>query len=537
MSQPSSDAAKPHVTLTENPPTSVLGILSRLGPGLIIAGSIVGSGELITTTSTAGKAGFALLWLILIGCVIKVFVQVEFGRYSVVTGKTTMEGLNEVPGPRIHRLGNWLIWYWFFMFLSSLGQLGGIVGGVGQAMAITAPITQTQRDYNAYRQTLTQLEVTDKELSLREQQPNIDQKVVDELRVRQAKLRSASEKYTTAVPVGTDDRTWACILTVVTSILLVLGRYKLIEAATTALVAGFTGVTVINVVLLQMHPLWGMTWEDLKLGLSFGLPQDENRAQAIGFALATFGIIGVGTNELLAYPYFCIEKGYARYTGPRDETASWAGRARGWMRVMRVDAWCSMVVYTFATVAFYILGASILYPIGLDAKGTEMIRTLAVMYEPIFGPYAPPLFLIGAFAVLYSTFFVANAGHARVCADVVRVLSGGRITRDDFVTWVRRFSGVLPFICLFLYLFFREPRALILFSGFMQALMLPMLAAAALFFRYYRCDARLRPTPVWDAFLWLSAFGLLIVAGWGVFDTAKKAIDTLPEAPKATAPK
>jgi hypothetical protein len=34
----------------EAPPTSLLGTLRHLGPGLIIAGSIVGSGELIATT-------------------------------------------------------------------------------------------------------------------------------------------------------------------------------------------------------------------------------------------------------------------------------------------------------------------------------------------------------------------------------------------------------------------------------------------------------------------------------------------------------
>jgi Mn2+/Fe2+ NRAMP family transporter len=520
------DSAPPAspVSLIETPPTSILGILSSLGPGLIIAGSIVGSGELIATTSTGGKAGFSLLWLIIIGCVIKVFVQVEFGRYSIVTGKTTMEGLNEVPGPRVKTLGNWLIWYWFFMFLTSLGQLGGIVGGVGQAMAISVPLTQVQRDYNEYRETVTQLEVTEAELRLREQQPNVKSEVVESLRTRQAKLQSALEKLPTEVPKARDDRTWACILTVVTAILLVLGRYRLLESATTMLVAGFTFVTVINVVMLQRHPLWHITWEQLQSGLSFQLPQTADSAQAITIALATFGIIGVGTNELLAYPYFCIEKGYARFTGPRDETSTWAERARGWMRVMRADAWCSMVVYTFATIAFYILGASILFPIGLDPKGTEMIRTLAVMYEPIFGSYAPALFLVGAFAVLYSTFFVANAGHARVCADVVRVLSHENASQARFHRWVRNFSGLLPFVCLFMYLAFGEPRRLILISGFMQALMLPMLAGSALYFRYYRSDERLRPTTLWDVCLWISAGGMLIVAAWAFIDAYGKVI-------------
>ncbi|MDW8038941.1 MAG: hypothetical protein RMI90_13010, partial [Thermoguttaceae bacterium] len=56
----------------EVPPTEVWKILGRLGPGLIIAGAIVGSGELILTPKTGAQAGFSLLWLIILGCVIKV---------------------------------------------------------------------------------------------------------------------------------------------------------------------------------------------------------------------------------------------------------------------------------------------------------------------------------------------------------------------------------------------------------------------------------------------------------------------------------
>ena len=95
---------------TKAPPRTILGILRQLGPGLIIAGAIVGSGELIATTKTGAQAGFSLLWLIIIGCVIKVFVQVEFGRYAISSGETTMSALNEVPGPRWRV--NWILWYW-----------------------------------------------------------------------------------------------------------------------------------------------------------------------------------------------------------------------------------------------------------------------------------------------------------------------------------------------------------------------------------------------------------------------------------------
>ena len=56
------DKARPsHFSLSPDdiqpPPTNPLGIVRRLGPGLIIAAAIVGSGELIATTTLALSAG------------------------------------------------------------------------------------------------------------------------------------------------------------------------------------------------------------------------------------------------------------------------------------------------------------------------------------------------------------------------------------------------------------------------------------------------------------------------------------------------
>ena len=123
----------------QEPPTKFRSILTKIGPGLIIAGSIVGSGELIATTSTGAEAGFTLLWLIIIGCIIKVFVQVELGRFTLVNGITSIRGLNMLQSSCKGK-GNWFIWYWFVVFAFIMGQLGGIVGGVGRAMSISIPL-------------------------------------------------------------------------------------------------------------------------------------------------------------------------------------------------------------------------------------------------------------------------------------------------------------------------------------------------------------------------------------------------------------
>ena len=50
-----------------------------------------------------------------------------------------------------------------------------------------------------------------------------------------------------------------------------------------------------------------------------------------------------------------------------------------------------------------------------------MIRTLSVMYEPVFGKSAQSIFLGGAFAVLFST-FVAIAAQSRLFVDVTSLL-------------------------------------------------------------------------------------------------------------------
>src|SRR5437868_9819321 len=100
----------------KDPPRSLYRAIRQIGPGLILAASIVGTGELINTTSLGAKAGFSLLWLILLSCVIKVFVQVELGRYAITHGKTTLAAFNTLPGPRLG--ASWLCCLWLFMPLA-----------------------------------------------------------------------------------------------------------------------------------------------------------------------------------------------------------------------------------------------------------------------------------------------------------------------------------------------------------------------------------------------------------------------------------
>src|SRR4030095_7364048 len=111
--------------------------LRRIGPGIVLASSIVGSGEVIATTTLGAQVGYAALWIVLVSCAIKPVVQAELGRYTIVTGHTGLEGLNSVAGPRGG--ASWLVWAWAITVTLTLRQIGGMYGGVGQVLHAVIP--------------------------------------------------------------------------------------------------------------------------------------------------------------------------------------------------------------------------------------------------------------------------------------------------------------------------------------------------------------------------------------------------------------
>jgi Mn2+/Fe2+ NRAMP family transporter len=495
-------------TTTVEPPQTLLASLAHLGPGIVLASSIVGSGELIATTTTGAQAGFVLLWLILIGCVIKVAAQVEIGRTTLTWGRTSLDAFDRVPGPRFAGRG-WIYWAWAAMTALIVVQQGGIVAGVAQTLAAGLPITKVGREWNASHDEAAALLVA--EASARR---GGDLTTADALAARLAASRSAAA----ALPAPPDETAWCLITGAVTAVLLAIGRYRLIELVSLALVGTFTLVTLLALVMLQLDPTWAIASHELAGGLVPSLPPAINGRSPLVTALATFGIIGVGASELMIYPYWCLEKGYGAAVGPRDDTPAWASRARGWLRVMQLDAWASMVVYTLVTICFYLLGAATLGRLGLVPAGSEMVRTLGAMYAPVFGSWASGAFLIGAFAVLYSTLFVAAAGNARMVAD--GLILAGWLPADDRsrAGWARWISVAWVLAATLLALLIRQPVAMVLASGIAQSVMLAAIGTAVVYFRWRETDPRLAPSRAWDALLAASVAGLVTVGLWTLWE-------------------
>src|ERR671916_1364475 len=430
--------------------------LRYFGPGLILSASIVGSGELIATTTLGAQAGFAILWMVIFSTLVKVAVQIELARWTISTGEPALTGYNRVP-PRVGRIG-WVNALWTLVALSKILQIGGIVGGVAVAFSVLMPLGGD--------------------------------------------------------PLGfTSTLIWTIIVVVVSIVLLYSNRYGLIERGAVSLVVIFSVLTVIIALGLLWTP-FAYDAGDILGGLTFAIP-----AGALGAAIAMFGITGVGADEITFYTYWCVEKGYARWAGPNDGSEEWARRANGWIKVMYKDAAVSWVIYTFGTLAFYLMGAAVLHPQGLAPQGNTMITTLSRMYTDTLGEWASILFLVGAIAVLGSTLWAAIPSWSRMYTNLLATL--GVLDWQDPVArlkWIRIFTVALPLLWAVIYLTIQSPVIMVQIAGVMTGIFLVGVVWAVYWLRRNETDPRLHGGRAFAICLGVSSAAIALLGVYSLAD-------------------
>lgn len=432
----------------KEPPVGWRASLRYFGPGLILSASIVGSGELIATTTLGAQAGFAILWMVIFSTFVKVAVQIELARWTIATGQPALTGYNKVP-PRAGRVG-WVNLLWIVLALTKLSQLGGIVGGSAVAFSILLPFGE---------------------------------------------------------PLGKTSLTiWTVIVVLVSIAMLYTSKYSLIERGAVALVVIFSSVTILIALGLPFTP-YAYSLGDLGSGLTLMIP-----AGALGAAIAMFGITGVGADEITFYTYWCVEKGYARWAGPNDGSDEWARRANGWIKVMYKDALISWCVYTFGTLAFFVMGAAVLKPQGILPKGNDMITSLSRIYTDTLGEWANVLFLVGAIAVLGSTMWASIPSWSRMYSNVLATL--GVFDWQDPVArlrWIRIFTVALPILWGVAYLTIQSPVIMVQIGGVMTGIFLVAVVIAVWYLRRTETDPRLYGRTAFNLLLTISsvAIGLL----------------------------
>lgn len=431
----------------KQPPASFFRRLKFLGPGFILSASIVGSGELIATTTLGAKAGFVAFWIIIVSCLVKVAVQLEFGKQAILTGQTAMKSFSQLPGPRTGK-SNWAVWITFILSIFKTIQIGGIIGGTAIVLHMIYP--------------------------------------------------------------GLSITVWVFVAAFIAAMLIFKGYYAVVEKSALVMVVSFTVFTITAVFVLR-YTEYSFTWNDVANGLTFKFP-----AEIVAVAFGAFGITGVASDEIIAYNYWCIEKGYAAFTGPRNDTPEWKQRAQGWIKVMYLDAGLAMVIYTLVTAAFYLLGAAVLHNRTVIPEGNEVIETLALIYTESIGPGARSVYLVGAFFVLFSTVFASLAAWTRLYTDVFGQMGWMNFSNlDQRKKVISILSWTLPFLWAAVFLFIKLPLLMILSGGIVGSVLLFLVVFAAIQFRKKRI--RFLPSGnFYNSIFWISVLSIITVGVYGI---------------------
>jgi Mn2+/Fe2+ NRAMP family transporter len=415
---------------SEKPIGHVARLLMVVGPGIVVAGSVMGSGELINTPIQAAKFGFVLLWAALVSCVIKFFLQVEIGRHCLVHGRTTHQAINTLPGPKWRNTS-----YLGIIYMS--GYLIGTLTGPGIIGALAGMMHR-------------------------------------EIRL------NASERISTAM--------WGVMLVALALALLWHGAYRNLEYLVAVLVGVFSITVAIGLFLIQGTE-YHISREEIMSGLTFSL--GDMRRDAAFAVISLMGALGTSANELFMYPYWLLEK--RRELGDPNDP-DWPQKVRRWIHMIRIDVFVSTALATVMTAAFFLLGCAILHRQGIEPQGNGVIESISQVYTESFGLWSRWVFLVGAFCTLFSTVVVVAAASGRMFTDFFASLGWIERDDDRVVRRSHRLvqsTWLLGVLTVFL-LFPQQPAKLIIFAQAWVAIFSGPLLIFAICWMAFHTDRRVR---------------------------------------------
>jgi len=432
------------------PPTTLANRIRYLGPSVIVSGSIVGSGEIILTSSLGAAAGFVLLWWVVMSCWIKSLIQAELARYIIVSGDTYLRAINRFPGKLWGPKGKvgWPIWLGLIAFVPGVLGLGGIMGGAGQALSLLFPVI---------------------------------------------------------------DSVWATVLIALLTVgILNFGGYQRFEKILLGLVMGFTVTTLVCAVTMQSTE-YQISWADISSGFRFDLPLEYI---ALALAVYGYTGVNSGETAAYTYwciekgyPTFIGQK-------DSESSEDWLRRARGWIKVLQSDVWLTLIILTCATLPFYLLGAGVLNVLGKTPDGLETISMLSGMFTETLGTWALWVFGTGAFFILFSTTLSGIGAGARfIPDDLIELGFFPRAHLKTRAAWIRGYISIMPIVGSMLYVGVQNPVLLVTIGGLVGALMLPSQSGGTLWLQRNNMDQRLTPHPFVRGAIWLIFLFQLVMAG------------------------
>ena len=103
--------------------------LRLVGPGLVVAATGVGAGDMVTSLTAGTEFGTVLIWAIILGAALKFALTEGLGRWYMATRTTVLDGW--------HSMGWWATGY-FMVYLALVTFFFGAAAPSASALAVTA---------------------------------------------------------------------------------------------------------------------------------------------------------------------------------------------------------------------------------------------------------------------------------------------------------------------------------------------------------------------------------------------------------------
>lgn len=291
-----------------------------------------------------------------------------------------------------------------------------------------------------------------------------------------------------------DIRLWAVASILLSSMLVLWGKFRGVELTATILALLLALASVIAAILI--FPDTG----ELAKGLVPSVPPDIN----YGEILPWLGFMLSGAAGMIWYSYWVQRKGYGmagvhsnkevkehRYSKTDIE------RLKGWIKHMTLDNNIAVFGTLAITIGFLVLGVELLRPMGLVPEENRVAEVLGQLLGQLWGPVGFWFMITGVFIGFWSTVLSDQDGFGRMFSRGIRIIAEplklpAKWKNEAFLKkmFVIVVVTVLPII---LYLVAGEPVSLLKIAGFIEAAHIPVLAGLVVYLNQKKLPKELRP--------------------------------------------
>lgn len=347
-------------------------LLKAIGPGILLAGAAIGVSHLVQATRAGAEFRFGMLGLLVLACATK-YPFLEFGpRYAAATGRTLVEGYRD--------LGSWALWVCFAV---TFGSMFIIMAGV---TIVTAALAQFLFEPYLFKGELPQI-------------------------------------------------AWSGLIMLACMLLLVLGRYPLLDSTMKLIMAVLLVSTIAAVVMAVASPSGRAV--DVTVPTWWAL-------SSFGFILAFMGWMPIPIDSAIWHSIWMQERN--KQTGHKAT-----------IRQARIDFNFGYILAGIVAIFFLSLGALVMF--GSDdafaAGGPGFAQQFIQMYGNTLGQWSVPVISIAAFTTMFSTTLIVLDAFPRVMQRLIRTMrnaptSGDVRARYEYAMWVLVQAGVAMLVLAFL---------------------------------------------------------------------------------------